>query len=190
MGSRREADPSFADILFERQSGPPKNPAEAAVSHLYVLAREMLRREVKPTRSKQVLRDFEEAARAIGEAAAGGATWGEQAELLRVFWERFELPEGDLRKRREESGPADARLIREFEALCLQLKPILRDRKKKRPEKTIQALRPLFPWAPKWALEAAAFEPPAAAACVLLGSRYDLEPDTVRNRISKAKKRT
>ena len=189
MGSRREAFRSFSDIIAERAVGPPKDPAEAAASHVYVLAREMLRREVKPDRSEQVLRDFEEAAREIGEAAAGGATWGEQTELLQKFWERFELPEEDFRKRREERGPTDARLIREVEALRQELKPILRDRKKKSAKTIIEEMRPLAPWASQDTLQAAACEAPTRATYVLLGSRYYLTPETIQNRISRAKKR-
>ena len=188
--ARRTVSRSFVEILQERRAGPPQAPEHAAGDFLYVLARELLRREARPDRVDQVVRDFEDASRALVQAAANGATWEEQAEILQDFWKRFELPERDLRKRKEVRGPTDAQLRREFEALLERLSPILRSRKKKPRKALVQELRELAPSATKKALREAAESAPKAAACTLLGSRYHLGPSTVRNRISRARKRT
>jgi hypothetical protein len=184
----RKVDRSINEILLACRDAPPKDPAEAAQSFIYVLACEFLQREARPDRAKQVVSDFKEAARALTGAAASGATVEEQALLLRTYRERFEFPEPDHRKRRKARGPTDTQLRKEYEPLHLQLIPILRDRTEKDGEAIVQELRKLAPWATDHALRVAAESAPEVAACTLLGSRYFLGSNTVRNRISKAKK--
>ncbi len=185
----RKVDRSINEILLARRDASPKEPAEAAQSFIYVLARELLRCEARPDRAEQVVSDFEEAARALTDAATSGSTVEEQAKILQAYWKRFELPAGDLRKRRKVRGPTDAQLRKEFEALRGQLVPILRDRKHKPHHEIIDRLRELAPWATPKKLETAAKTGPVGAAHVLLGSRYALGRDTVRNRISRSKNR-
>jgi hypothetical protein len=188
--SRRKVDRSINEILLEHRDAPRKDPAEAAQSFIYVLTRRLLRQEARPDRVEQVISDFEEAARALTDAAMSGATVEEQAEILQAYWKRFELPDPDHRKRRDTRGPTDARLRKEHETLRLQLTPILRGRKKKDRKAIVKELRKLAPKATKKAREDAAESAPAAAAYILLGSRHHLGPNTIRNRISKAKKQT
>lgn len=190
FSSRRKVDRSINEILLARRDAPPKEPAEAAQSFIYVLARELLRREARPDRAEQVVSDFEEAARALTDAAATGATVEEQAEILRAYWKHFELPDPDHRKRREVRGPTDAQLQKEFETLRGQLVPILRDRKHEPHNVVIDRLRELARWATPKKLETAAKAGPVGAAHILLGSRYALGRDTVRNRISRSKNRS
>ena len=71
-----------------------------------------------------------------------------------------------------------------------EVTPILRGRNKK-PRKAIMAeLRILVPWATPRILHSVAESAPADAAYALVGSQYSLAPHTVRNRISRARKKT
>jgi hypothetical protein len=180
---------SLNEILLARRDAPPKEPLEVAASFIYVLARDLLHREVRGGR-EQIVRDFEDASRQLVRAAESGATVEEQAEIVRDLRERLDLPEPDLRKRRPQRGPSDTKLRREVEVLRKQLTPILRDRNKKPRKKLDRELGELAPWATPKARRDAASEPPKAAACILVGKRHHLAPNTVRNRISRASKRT
>ncbi len=188
VGSRREVDRSINEILLERRDAPPKDPADAAAGFIYLLARGFLERECRPERAEQVVRDFEKAARDLTDAAWAGATREEQAKILKKFWKEFALPARDLRKRRKARKPSGAQLLREYEELCPQLKPILRNREVRSISTRIESLKALVPPTEAKALKDAAEEPPWVAARIILGSRHDLKADTVRNRISKARK--
>ena len=181
-------DRTLNEILLARRDAAPKEPLEAAASFIYALARELLRREVRPEREVQILHDFEKASHDLVTAAAAGATVEEQAQILGQYWEHFELPEADRRKRREPRGPTDGRLLKEVEALWAKLKPILRGRRDKIQQSIIAKLEPLARWATPKKLREAAASSPMTAACILIGARYHLSADTIRDRVSRARK--
>ncbi len=189
FGPHRETDRSISELFSDLRNPPPKEPSEAASYFIYALAHKLLERETHPARRTQILEDFREAARDLVDMAANGATAAEQHEILANHWMHFELPETDLRKRQPRRGPSDAKLRREVDVLRKKLAPILRDRKKKPPKKLERELGELVSWATPKAVRDAASEPPTAAAWILIGDRYQLEPETVRNRISQTSKR-
>jgi hypothetical protein len=155
------------------------------------VARAMLFRELKDScRYFPVLHDFNNRIRRIEKCLENCKTLGEQADAIDRELEASNALNLDLRKRRKPRGPTDARLRKEYETLRLQLAPILRGRKTKTRKTIVKELRKLAPKATDKALRDAAESAPAAAACILLGNRHHLSPNTIRNRTSKAKKQT
>jgi hypothetical protein len=183
-------DCTLNEILLARRNSPPKDPAVATFYFIDLLARALLRRETRATHRVQVMRDFEEASLDLAIAAGNGATAEEQAEILHTYWKHFKLPEGDFRKRRDSRGPKDARLLKEYETLYAKLVTIRRAHPKKLGKMPTRKLKPLAPKASRKKLSDAAESTPAVAACILIGSRYNLGADTVRNRISRARMST
>ena len=189
FGTHPTPKESISDWISDERNAPPKNPAEAASYYVYVIARQLLERETRPERRTQILRDFYEASREIVDAATGGATREEQAEILAKHRKTFELPEADFRKRKDSHGPTDALLLKEYEVLYAKLVPIHRSQRDNSGKMPIKKLKALVPKASRKKLRDAAKSAPAAASWILIGSHHNLGTYTIRNRISRARKR-
>jgi len=176
---------SFNEIMIERREGPPRHPCVASQSFISALACELIRREARPDRAETVVGDFTAAATAIDQAAMNGATYLEQAEILKRHWKDRALPPADFRRRRVPTGPDGERLRAEYEEFHPRVKAVLRDRKRGALDQAVQSLRALAPDSTaERTLQSAARETPSRATHILLGQRHGIGPDTVKNRIN------
>ena len=191
VGELGQPDRSLEEVLEEQNAAPPKEPAEASLYFVHALATRFIEREAGPDRARQVCRDFVDASTALISAAADGATWGEQKEILRKVWEDFDLPEQDLRKRRTPRPiRSDDDLLKVYDELLSQLNFIDSNPTTNREGNgKIEAIRRLAPSASEDALRNAAAATPTVATQILLANLHDQEPDTIRNRISRARKK-
>lgn len=182
----RDLERSFNEIINERHDGPPKPLDEAAAPFLYALGKIFLRLETREDRCEQVLRDFQDAATQVYDAARSGETRLEQATNLQIVLREFQPPEQDLRKRRVGWGATDEKLVALDKTLRKALKEALRNRKSTPFEERVAKVRKISPRSPLSVVRKAADASPAAAARILIGHRFKLSPGTIANRISKA----
>ena len=183
----------------------PQDPRAASFWRVVEFLLIRLQQEASPTRRDRLCTDARAAVEALLKAASSAATFADQRAAVEATWNALQVGgfRPDFRKHRRSAGPDPVTMANEFdvtrEALTAKIGP-LRDQHRRNTSRIQRrqllnqlriTLADLFPdlksHAPR-TLERVVEEPPEQAAYMILGARYRLNPQYVRDRVREGRK--
>lgn len=184
-GRSEEAARRSRQRAVERLEDCVKSNEDAQVAEV---TRDFLLKTARPARREAVAEEFDRSVARIQELVQVRTLREQELALIEAIDAANADPPGDLRERRESRAPGPLELLAEYEAEHGHIQEVIGQRRARDHVKCRERLRKDYPHLSRRQLYAILAEPASRATWVVLGARYALSPERIRNILIEARK--